>query len=280
MSNGSEENRLNNLSSADWLKFTKTWFVHNPKPRKKNELLHPAKYPEEMIKDFILFFTKEGGVVLDPFLGTGSTLVAAYGTKRNGIGIELQEKYAEIAQQRIKELEPQLRLDVQGAGQFCKQLVLQDDSQNIDLIWDKYSLPLIDLVITSPPYGPMLNKKGLASKKRETKGLDTKYSEDEKDLGNAKDYESFLKKLVSIFIKIKSKIKQGGHMVVILQNYMDQGNYTTLAWDFVSGIRSHFQFRGEKIWCQDNKTLYPYGYRYSFVPNVHHHYCLIFKRLD
>src|SRR3989339_129461 len=99
------ENRLNELSSQEWLKFTKTWFVFNPPPRKKEEVLHPAKYPEQMVAEFIKFFTKSGEVVLDPFLGTGSTLVACYETKRNGIGIELQEKYAEIAKERLKKLE-------------------------------------------------------------------------------------------------------------------------------------------------------------------------------
>ena len=76
------------LDAKSWLKFTKTWFVHSPPKRKKNEILHPAKYPESLIEEFIEFFTKSGATVLDPFLGTGSTLVAAHATKRNGIGVE------------------------------------------------------------------------------------------------------------------------------------------------------------------------------------------------
>ena len=59
---------------------------------------------------------------------------------------------------------------------------------------------------------------------------------------------------------------------------MDKGDYKTLAWDVGKEFSKHFQLRGEKMWLQDNKTLYPYGYRYAFVPNVHHHYCLIFKK--
>ena len=279
MSEVSPQNRLNELSPQEWLRFTKTWFVHNPPPRKRNEFLHPAKYPENMIEEFIRFFTKSGQVVFDPFLGTGSTLVASYNTKRNGVGIELQKKYASIAQDRLKILESQLRLDEQGAGQSCKQVVIEGNSSDIEKIWKQYSLPKVDLVITSPPYGPMLNKKGLASKDREDKGLDTKYSEDEQDIGNAKGYEDFLEKLMRIFVQIKPKIRENGHLVVVLQNYMNKGNYMMLAWDFAREMSKHYQFRGERVWCQDNKTLYPYGYKYSFVPNVHHHYCLIFKNL-
>ncbi len=271
------ENRLNRLSAKEWLKFTKTWFMHNPPPRRKNELLHPAKYPEDMIAGFIEFFTKPGAVVFDPFLGTGSTLVACHQTSRNGIGIELQEKYASIAKERLEKLEPQQKLTGEGSAMLCKQLVLQGDSSQLEKFWEQYSLPKVDLVITSPPYGPMLNKKGLASRNREEEGLDTAYSKDERDLGNAGSYGEFVERLAKIFISLKPKVKEGGHLVIILQNYMDKGEYQTLAWDAGKELAKHFQLRGERIWCQDNKTLYPYGYRYSFVPNVHHHYCLIFR---
>ena len=272
-------NRLNELSAQEWLKFTKTWFIHNPPPRKKNEILHPAKYPENMIENFAKFFTKSGGIVFDPFLGTGSTLIACHNSKRNGIGIELQQKYADIAKERLKILEEQLKLNPEGAGLQCKQLVITGNSSQTPELWKEYQLPLIDLVITSPPYGPMLNKKGLASKEREEQGLDLKYSEDKEDLGNAKDYEEFLKRLMEIFIKIKLLLKEEAYLVIILQNYMNKGDYITLAWDFAKEMSKYYQLRGERIWCQDNKTLYPYGYRYSFVPNVHHHYCLIFKKI-
>lgn len=272
------ENRLNDLSAQEWLRFTKTWFIHNPPPRMKDEKLHPAKYPENMIAEFIRFFTKPGAVICDPFLGTGSTLVACHNTNRNGLGIELQEKYTQIARARLQLLESQHQLTAAGSNLVVKQLVLQGNSAEIEPLWKKYSLPEIDLVITSPPYGPMLNKKGLVTKEREAAGLDIKYSNDPHDLGNAPSYEEFIRRLTSIFISIKPKLKIGGHLVIILQNYMDKGEYKTLAWDVGKELSKYFQLRGERIWCQDNKTLYPYGYKFSFVPNVHHHYCLILKK--
>lgn len=271
-------NKLNELSAQEWLKFTKTWFIHNPPPRKKDEILHPAKYPEKMIEDFVRFFTKSGGVVFDPFLGTGSTLIACYNCQRNGIGIELQDKYAQIAEERVKKLDSQYQLSEAGGKRLCKQVVIKGDSLQVDKLWKDYSLPQIDFVITSPPYGMMLNKKGLASKEREEEGLDTNYSEAQEDLGNAESYEQFLSRLVDIFVKIKPLLKDDAYLIVVLQNYMNKGDYVTLAWDFAKEMKKHYQMRGERIWCQDNKTLYPYGYRYSFVPNVHHHYCLVFKK--
>ena len=141
------------------------------------------------------------------------------------------------------------------------------------------NLDNIDFLICSPPYGPMLNKKGLVQKKRAEQGLDTKYSEDEKDLGNVSDYGEFVAKLVDLFKDMKEFIKEGAYLVIILQNYREGPEFKTLAWDFATEMKKHYLMTGCRIWCQDNKTLYPYGYRYSFVPNVHHHYCLIFRRI-
>src|SRR6185436_10852457 len=92
-------NTLNDLQPREWLKFQNSWFIHNPPPRKKGVLQHPAKFPETLAEEFIRFFTKKDGVVLDPMVGTGSTLVAAIRARRRSIGIELNPKYAAIAQQ-------------------------------------------------------------------------------------------------------------------------------------------------------------------------------------
>ena len=284
------ENKLNDLEAKDWMKFTKTWFVHNPPPRKKDEVLHPAKYPESMIEEFIRFFTKENQVVFDPFLGTGSTLVACHNSNRKGIGIELQEKYGQIALDRIKKLEEQRTLtglnetssenltSNNNNNNNSNQTVIIDDSFKVKEIWEKNNLDKIDFLICSPPYGPMLNKKGLVQEKRAKQGLDTKYSEDENDLGNTTDYNQFVSKLIDLFKEMNDIIKEGAYLVIILQNYREGPEFKTLAWDFAAEMKKHYLMTGCKIWCQDNKTLYPYGYRYSFVPNVHHHYCLVFRK--
>ena len=49
-------NKLNDLTGTQWIKFTKSWFIQNPPPRKETEILHPAKFPEALAKEFISFF--------------------------------------------------------------------------------------------------------------------------------------------------------------------------------------------------------------------------------
>src|SRR5512143_1356648 len=96
-------NKLNDLDPKRWLKFQKSWFLHNPPPRKKSVLVHPAKFPETLAQELIELFTKQGQTVLDPIAGTGSTLVAALRAGRNSYGIELNSKYAEIAKQIVED---------------------------------------------------------------------------------------------------------------------------------------------------------------------------------
>lgn len=70
---------------------------------------HPAPYPIILAERLIRLFSFAGDTVLDPFMGTGSTSLAALATGRNSIGNEIEPKYLEIAEQRMKESTAQIR---------------------------------------------------------------------------------------------------------------------------------------------------------------------------
>jgi site-specific DNA-methyltransferase (adenine-specific)/modification methylase len=70
---------------------------------KDGRALHPTQKPEEMLKRIIIASSNEGDLVLDPFLGSGTTVVVAEQLKRNWIGIEISKKYVEFAKKRIKD---------------------------------------------------------------------------------------------------------------------------------------------------------------------------------
>lgn len=68
---------------------------------KKIKTEHPATFPDKLASDFIQCFTKEGMIVLDPFMGSGTVAAMAKKLNRNYIGFEISKEYCDIAEQRI-----------------------------------------------------------------------------------------------------------------------------------------------------------------------------------
>jgi DNA modification methylase len=264
-------NKLNDLDSKAWLKFQKSWFIHNPPPRKKGVLVHPAKFPETLAQEFIEFFTKRGETVLDPMAGTGSTLVAALRAGRNSYGIELNPKYAEIAKQIIEEERNILAEKVEG----LTSKVIHGDAKQIT----NYQLPMIDYVLTSPPYWDMLHAKGAQTqkKRRDSAELDVHYSDDPNDLGNISNYEEFLEKLVNIYKGLKTLLCEKAYLTIIVKNVKKGGKIYPLAWDIARELGKTYTLKDEKIWVQDNQRLAPFGLGSAWVSNTFHHYCLQFR---
>lgn len=263
--------QFNDLSGTEWIRFTRSWFIHNPPRRKASEIQHPAKYPEGMAEEFVRFFTRRGERVLDPFAGVGSTLLACAASERRGIGIEISSEFAALAASH------------EALGSADQLLIHGDARQAAKLIADRCPGP-VQLVLTSPPYWDMLGKSrgGVPSvhKQRKKRGLATVYSSSPHDLGNIDDYDTFLEAVTEVFVGLKGVLEPGRYMVVVCQNVRTpSGVVQPLAWDLAARMARHFQFKGERIWVQDNKQLGIWGYPTEFVTNVHHHYCLVFKNL-
>ncbi|OGO26837.1 MAG: hypothetical protein A2W33_09195 [Chloroflexi bacterium RBG_16_52_11] len=268
-------NRLNNLDPKAWLKFQKSWFVHNPPPRRKDVLRHPAKFPETLAQDFIEFFTRPGQVVFDPMAGTGSTLLAALRAGRPSYGIELNPAYTEIAQSILEEERKALLTENQ---ELHAQVITGDAAQMPEIV-AAHNIPAIDYVLTSPPYWNMLHAHGFETQKtrRSSAELDLIYSTDPNDLGNQPDYEVFLEKLVSIYQDMQPFLQVSAYITIIVKNIKKGGKMYPLAWDIAHHVGKVYTLKDEKIWCQDNQRLAPYGLGNAWVSNIFHHYCLQFR---
>ena len=269
------QNRLNELDPKSWLKFQKSWFIHNPPPRRKNVLRHPAKFPETLAQQFIEFFTKRDQVVLDPMAGTGSSLVAALRAERNSYGIELNPAYAEIAHQVIADERAELGAAADG---LTAELITGDAGQIAEYA-SQHNLPPIDYVITSPPYWDMLHARGAMTQKsrRKRPELDVFYSDDPHDLGNLEDYDQFLEQLTAIYTGLKPFIREKAYLTIIVKNVKKGGKIYPLAWDLARQLGRVYTLKDEKIWVQDNIRLAPYGMGNAWVSNTFHHYCLQFR---
>lgn len=81
------------------------WDLPNVKSNHPEKTLHPCQFPSELAERCILAFTDEGDTVLDPFVGAGTTVIAAKKLSRAAIGIDKSSSYAKLARSRIKDFE-------------------------------------------------------------------------------------------------------------------------------------------------------------------------------
>jgi len=268
-------NRLNDLSNKEWLKFQKSWFIHNPPPRKKGVLRHPAKFPETLVQEFIEFFTKAGQVVLDPMAGTGSALIAALRAGRHSYGVELNPAYAAIARQIIAEERQTLPTPTEP----LIAEIIEGNAANFADFAAGHGIPVIDYVITSPPYWDMLHARGAQTqkKRRTDTALDVVYSDDPNDLGNIHNYEVFVERLAAIYENLQPFLRERAYLTIIVKNVKKGGKIYPLAWDLARRLGETYTLKDERIWCQDNQRLAPYGMGNAWVSNTFHHYCLQFR---
>lgn len=272
----SPRNTLNELTAKEWIPETvSVWRQKGlgaKHPDTAIEKLHPAPFSFTDVSRIIRFFTKPGQLVLDPFVGIGSTLKAAALEGRRGIGIELSQEFADLAKNRIA-------MEV-GNSLFDEsdQQVLHGDCRDILPTLTPGS---VNLVVTSPPYWNILHKKDhKVRQEREAKGLSTRYSEsDSRDLGNVDQYTDFLEELSNIFAEVLHVTAEGGHAAVIVSDFRHGSRLHMFHADLASAMESRgWVLKGITILHQTHKRVFPYGYPTSYVPNIHHQYILILQK--
>lgn len=265
------KNPLNDLTSTEWI--PETVSVWNQKglganhPDSVIERQHPAPFSFTDVSRLVKFFTKKGGVVLDPFSGVGSTLKACAIEGRKGIGFELEQKYVDLTLERL----------ASEVGSAEGQTVIQGDSRKLVGSLEENSL---DFVVTSPPYWNILHKVDhKAKQERVAKNLDVKYSNSEADLGNIHDYSEFLEALALILGGCAKALKPKKYMAVIVSDFRDKSKYVMFHADIGTVLAPYgLEVRGLTVLYQRHKRIFPYGYPYAYVPNIHNQYIVILQK--
>ncbi|MCL5104551.1 MAG: site-specific DNA-methyltransferase [Armatimonadetes bacterium] len=259
-------NSLNELTNTEWMIETKSVWFSRPPQRDKLKAQHPATFAESDIVRLIDFFTKPGGHVLDPFVGSGSTLVACAQCGRQGTGIELVDYWADVARKRSSAENPAL-----------EQAVLTGDAREVMSELDDSAF---DFIVTSPPYWMILRKDWdhKVKAERKSKGLNTRYSDEINDLGNLESYDDFLAELGRVFGECRRVLKKKSYMCVVVSDFRHKSRFVAYHADISRVMESvGFTLEGITVLVQDNKNLYPYGLPFAFVSNIHHQYILVFR---
>ncbi len=204
------------MNAKEWIQSqVAVWefFYERRDIRDKN--IHPAVFPIALAARCISLFTHVGELVLDPFVGSGTTLLAAQDLGRNAVGFDLKREYIDLCYSRLG----QSRLD-----ENSQQIAVCDDAHNIPQYFEEET---IALVLTSPPYANMLNRR---RKNKSIRGDMRKnehflkvqqYSDDHRDLGTMEP-KKYADVLGEIYAGILPLLRPKAHAVI---------NITDLWWE-------------------------------------------------
>ena len=236
---------INCLTAKDWLKCQLgVWQFTYEKRDVRDKELHPATFPISLAKKVIELFTHQGELVLDPFVGSGTTLVAAQDTNRNAVGFDLLTKYVTLCESRLSE---------DHMFNSSKQLVFQDDARNICKYFEDES---ISLIFTSPPYANLLNRKRQNKSRRDRNNNQLnkveQYSQDERDLGTY-DIEMYTEAMGDIYESLLPLLKEKGHCVINVPDMWWENQRITIHVSLIQELRKRgYEFRNTIIWDRTN----------------------------
>lgn len=184
--------KINDLNLNNWKEYKdiitdSLWII----PERDKSGTHRGDYHGNFIpqipNQLMRRFTKKGDVVLDTFLGSGTTLIECKRLGRSGIGIELLPKVAKLAQQRIRQE------SLFDSDKVFQEILIADSTKKetrkkVDEVLKKHNRQQVQLIIMHPPYHDII-----------------KFSDRPDDLSNAKSVKDFLKlfgDVVSNFIDL------------------------------------------------------------------------------
>ncbi len=258
---------MNNLSGKEWLQYSFSIWRDIRKSSEEVQLKHPAMFPSQLAERLIRIYTKKDGeVILDPFMGVGSTLIAATRLNKKGIGIELNERYIDVCKIRLTN---QKKLTKTA---FEPKLLCGDSR----VVLQQIQSESVDLSISSPPYWDILNQKRTADKKKISN-----YSDSAIDIGNVTEYKDFLSELKKVYSEVFRILKPDKRCCVVLMDIRKKNIFYPFHIDFTEIMKEiGFELEEFVIWDRQHeynnmKTLgYPWVFRFN---KVHEFICIYRK---
>lgn len=256
--------RCNELDGRRWLQNSISVWDDLKKSPEEQRLKHPAQFPVALVERLIESFLPAGAhTVLDPFCGSGSTLIAARRRGKAGVGIELSVEYVRLAERRLADLSE----DVPDAIVHHAPV-----SQLLELI----APDSIDLCVTSPPYWNILNQKRTADYKaiRHYGNLDG-------DLGQIAEYADYLQALTAVFQDVWHALKPGAHCCIVVMDLRKRDRFFPLHSDLASRLQAiGYRWDDLIIWNRqaEYNNLRPLGYPAVFRINKVHEFILLMQK--
>ena len=278
---------FNGLTAKEWAENSRSVWNDVSSMREKKHLDHGATFPLKMCTRLINMYSHKDDIVLDPFLGTGTTVLAALENNRRGIGIELTDRFFEVAKEEVNQRGYNESLVYPLEKEGCRCHLIKGDC-SVEL----FALPsdFIQLTITSPPYADLIHKVVEDRTQRHKKSAFVQdnnattnlYSDDERDLGNMSldEYVLAIEKIMSELFRIT---KKGGYNIWVVKDFRDTRNgspYIDLHTRVASaGEKAGFKYHDLIIWDQnEQRRLVLLGYPSVFYVNQNHSYLVVLRK--
>lgn len=256
-------NHIDCLTPKEWMRgMVGVWEFYYEKRDIRDKTIHPAVFPIGLPAKCIKLFTHEGELVIDPFVGIGTTLIAAQDLNRNAVGFDLKQEYIDLAKTRL------------GIGNLhnkhTQQLAIRDDARNIPLYLNEKT---VALVVTSPPYSrfldkPRLNKSMRGDLRNNKHYLKVQqYSQDPDDIGILEPI-AFSKALGEIYKSILPLLKPKAHCVIDINDlWWENKRIPTHVYVVIEMQKVGYELRNILIWDRRNLVNRPgiYGWPNNFI---------------
>ncbi len=269
---GSAASRANNLDGKEWTKYSISVWNDIRKTAEEAKFRHPAMFPGALVERLLRCFTRESDkVVLDPFCGSGATLVAAKKLGKFGIGFEVAKPYYDLTLQRLRHIQSQMFGCAEGPE---AKVHLCDARQLIEHV----AASSVDICITSPPYWDILSRKRSADYKEVRD-----YAASDGDISRIGNYKRFVDELALVFGQVAEVLKAGRYCIVVVMDLRKQEEFFPFHADLAARLSKEdvgLFLDDIVIWDrrQEYNNLRPLGYPSTFRINKIHEYILIFRK--
>jgi DNA modification methylase len=266
----SEDNRVNDLTGREWVFWTRSVITKPYPPNIQHALRnqHGGQKPPDLCADLLRVFTKEGQLVLDPFMGVGGTLLGASLSGRRAVGIDVNPKWIEIYR------------EVCSRESISEQETIEGDARDaLQALKDRS----FDCVLTDVPYWKM----DTASRSR---GTFKRVNGEAKPVRASKlsafrpesyaSKEEWLAHMEEIFRQAAALLRPAGYLLSFIGDMYRDNEYHGLSAELAAVLRRipGLVWKANLVWYDVSKKLHLYGYQYSYIPSLIHQNILVFRK--
>ncbi|RLG17844.1 hypothetical protein DRN63_02505 [Nanoarchaeota archaeon] len=254
------------LAHDEWLVYMRSIWRFNHMTSYVKTGVHPAQFSAEIPRRLIKLYTFKNELVLDPFVGVGTTAIEAMKLERFSIGVDINVKFLNVARERVQEFLNE-NLEAEKFKEYLP-LFICGDARDLSFLPDE----CVHLVIAHPPYWNVVKTSSLS-----------------RDLSNIDDYNAFLKEMEKVFEEAYRVLRPDRVLAVFTGDVLRRVNNVTQLYplhsDYIQ-IARKVGFRLWDIFIVETKIrmsggkpmMGSYPYPHKLFSEFAHNYLLIFRK--